>query len=178
GTSRRKDGRGRRGSAWPRASEKRRAEAPIAEDPSRGVTVSGGNDVLGLRALLALGDVEGHLLALVQLAVAAGGDDVRVVGEDVGAAAVLLDEAESLFRVEPLHGAGSHGDLLLLGAKPKSAPCGFRVADIGPHPEKTGKQKMHLRIRTVRCTQVFIDRKSTRLNSSHVKISYAVFCLK
>src|SRR5690606_41068542 len=26
--------------------------------------------------------------------------------------------------------------------------------------------------------QVLIDRKSTRLNSSHVKISYAVFCLK
>src|SRR5207302_6776303 len=25
---------------------------------------------------------------------------------------------------------------------------------------------------------IFIDRKSTRLNSSHVKISYAVFCLK
>src|SRR5215475_16071745 len=25
---------------------------------------------------------------------------------------------------------------------------------------------------------VLIDRKSTRLNSSHVKISYAVFCLK
>src|SRR5690606_40321469 len=27
-------------------------------------------------------------------------------------------------------------------------------------------------------TLVFRDRKSTRLNSSHVKISYAVFCLK
>src|SRR5436309_13798386 len=26
--------------------------------------------------------------------------------------------------------------------------------------------------------QDFVDRKSTRLNSSHVKISYAVFCLK
>src|SRR5690606_40874776 len=26
--------------------------------------------------------------------------------------------------------------------------------------------------------QSFLDRKSTRLNSSHVKISYAVFCLK
>src|SRR5690606_41395489 len=26
--------------------------------------------------------------------------------------------------------------------------------------------------------QVLLDRKSTRLNSSHVKISYAVFCLK
>src|SRR5690606_26574014 len=25
---------------------------------------------------------------------------------------------------------------------------------------------------------LFVDRKSTRLNSSHVKISYAVFCLK
>src|SRR5690606_40885432 len=25
---------------------------------------------------------------------------------------------------------------------------------------------------------LYIDRKSTRLNSSHVKISYAVFCLK
>src|SRR5690606_40398649 len=28
------------------------------------------------------------------------------------------------------------------------------------------------------CTQQPPDRKSTRLNSSHVKISYAVFCLK
>src|SRR5690349_24192337 len=27
-------------------------------------------------------------------------------------------------------------------------------------------------------TEVAVDRKSTRLNSSHVEISYAVFCLK
>src|SRR5690606_39364807 len=27
-------------------------------------------------------------------------------------------------------------------------------------------------------SQAYTDRKSTRLNSSHVKISYAVFCLK
>src|SRR5699024_8180527 len=27
-------------------------------------------------------------------------------------------------------------------------------------------------------THIYIDRKSTRLNSSHVSISYAVFCLK
>src|SRR5690606_18009010 len=27
-------------------------------------------------------------------------------------------------------------------------------------------------------TYLYLDRKSTRLNSSHVKISYAVFCLK
>src|SRR5690625_6235473 len=30
----------------------------------------------------------------------------------------------------------------------------------------------------VKITNVDIDRKSTRLNSSHVAISYAVFCLK
>src|SRR3712207_7525028 len=27
-------------------------------------------------------------------------------------------------------------------------------------------------------TRIFVDRKSTRLNSSHANISYAVFCLK
>src|SRR5437870_8056753 len=35
----------------------------------------------------------------------------------------------------------------------------------------------HLSIRT-ELEQVLKDRKSTRLNSSHVAISYAVFCLK
>src|SRR5436305_8347524 len=32
--------------------------------------------------------------------------------------------------------------------------------------------------RTARCADPRGDRKSTRLNSSHVRISYAVFCLK
>src|SRR5690606_40452062 len=31
---------------------------------------------------------------------------------------------------------------------------------------------------TGKTARIAIDRKSTRLNSSHVKISYAVFCLK
>src|SRR5436305_10966422 len=34
-----------------------------------------------------------------------------------------------------------------------------------------------LRIRA-RMNDLYVDRKSTRLNSSHVRISYAVFCLK
>src|SRR5690606_42100478 len=38
----------------------------------------------------------------------------------------------------------------------------IRVADLKSRPERFAR----------------IDRKSTRLNSSHVKISYAVFCLK
>src|SRR5688572_33215458 len=33
-------------------------------------------------------------------------------------------------------------------------------------------------IRNVQCTLRIQDRKSTRLNSSHSQISYAVFCLK
>src|SRR5690606_41398219 len=33
-------------------------------------------------------------------------------------------------------------------------------------------------LRSAVCAAVEADRKSTRLNSSHVKISYAVFCLK
>src|SRR5207302_8553326 len=38
----------------------------------------------------------------------------------------------------------------------------------------------HLLVRrtSLRTKDALVDRKSTRLNSSHVKISYAVFCLK
>src|SRR5690606_40248342 len=32
--------------------------------------------------------------------------------------------------------------------------------------------------KTLKAEMIYQDRKSTRLNSSHVKISYAVFCLK
>src|SRR5690606_39318372 len=41
-----------------------------------------------------------------------------------------------------------------------------------------GLAKKHLWISTLTFDFVLLDRKSTRLNSSHVKISYAVFCLK
>ncbi len=61
------------------------------------VSGSGGGDVLRLRALLALRDVEGDRLAFLELT-EAGGVDVGVVREDVGSAAVLGDEAEALFR--------------------------------------------------------------------------------
>src|SRR3712207_7870915 len=52
-----------------------------------------------------------------------------------------------------------------------------------PDPERTGGQR-HPRTplvpapRTTRKRQQPRDRKSTRLNSSHANISYAVFCLK
>src|SRR5690606_25350034 len=94
-----------------------------------------------LQALLALGDVERHLLAFLELTEPLGGD-VRVVGEDVGSAAVLLDEAEALFRVEPLHGAGGH-DLLFL-VDPGRTPCAAEDAAMA-HPENPDQQKMRPR---------------------------------
>src|SRR5690606_42156807 len=42
--------------------------------------------------------------------------------------------------------------------------------------ERLGNLRLHLVRRADRHGR--LDRKSTRLNSSHVKISYAVFCLK
>src|SRR3712207_7291240 len=44
-----------------------------------------------------------------------------------------------------------------------------------PHPEKQGRPPGRPTSRTPGRTE---DRKSTRLNSSHANISYAVFCLK
>src|SRR5512138_2327381 len=64
-------------------------------------------DVRGLETLRPLRHVELDLLALGE-----GAEPLRldggVVAEDVVAAAVLRDEAETLRVIEPLHGTGSH----------------------------------------------------------------------
>src|SRR5439155_25902293 len=52
------------------------------------------------------------------------------------------------------------------------SPRSSRVLPRAPPPSR--RRTARLRAATPRCT----DRKSTRLNSSHVAISYAVFCLK
>src|SRR5699024_11942998 len=51
-------------------------------------------------------------------------------------------------------------------------PAGDRQAGGGHPGQGGGAGGQRLRLREVQ------DRKSTRLNSSHVSISYAVFCLK
>src|SRR5690625_6507532 len=55
-------------------------------------------------------------------------------------------------------------------------PCanvfGITAATTSPFAQHTSSAK------TFVCIFHFLDRKSTRLNSSHVAISYAVFCLK
>src|SRR3712207_8980751 len=51
------------------------------------------------------------------------------------------------------------------------------VRDLGGHPTADGRTTQFGRI--VRADLIRrLDRKSTRLNSSHANISYAVFCLK
>src|SRR5256885_2985005 len=52
-----------------------------------------------------------------------------------------------------------------------------RPTPIPPHggnPYSTARKKSS----SIGCASTFPDRKSTRLNSSHLVISYAVFCLK
>src|SRR5690606_39708734 len=54
--------------------------------------------------------------------------------------------------------------------------------DLGQEPDVLNRERLihpqHLPVALARRAEIGIDRKSTRLNSSHVKISYAVFCLK
>src|SRR5256885_2942247 len=53
---------------------------------------------------------------------------------------------------------------------------GVPLAAVGQEPFHLPLETVHLRAR--RKAQSRPDRKSTRLNSSHLVISYAVFCLK
>src|SRR6266496_4942983 len=50
-----------------------------------------------------------------------------------------------------------------------------RLSDFG---RTVGGRPLRLGVQADRNPPVLRDRKSTRLNSSHVEISYAVFCLK
>src|SRR5437773_8886119 len=43
---------------------------------------------------------------------------------------------------------------------------------------RVGERARHNRLGQARAVAPDVDRKSTRLNSSHITISYAVFCLK
>src|SRR5690606_40355886 len=91
----------------------------------------------------------------------------------------------SLHDALPILLAGIHaveeGDLLARGlqaggglARGPGVPAQVRVeADLAVEAEAVHAQQGDEHAHVPR-----LDRKSTRLNSSHVKISYAVFCLK
>src|SRR5688572_31372655 len=58
----------------------------------------------------------------------------------------------------------------------RSDPCGIIVAAADVHEAADGRKDFAELIWPFPCDGE--DRKSTRLNSSHSQISYAVFCLK
>src|SRR5690606_42043533 len=61
-----------------------------------------------------------------------------------------------------------------VGGGDVKADAGSDEVRLEPHYGQDGGNKTECRDGFGEC----LDRKSTRLNSSHVKISYAVFCLK
>src|SRR5437868_13176075 len=75
----------------------------------------------------------------------------------------------TLFRsVRPLHDP-EHRPLVEVGLGENHLVGPHRVEDVGQVVDRAAEQ---------RHVELAEDRKSTRLNSSHVSISYAVFCLK
>src|SRR5690606_10751827 len=56
--------------------------------------------------------------------------------------------------------------------------CWFEIETYAPSGVLRGADRLLLEIASELLAEFRADRKSTRLNSSHVKISYAVFCLK
>src|SRR5436309_7704061 len=68
--------------------------------------------------------------------------------------------------------------LSLHDALPICGPCARRVFESARAPLVVEGDDCALRLKPVINLRRGEDRKSTRLNSSHVKISYAVFCLK
>src|SRR5690606_41707420 len=96
------------------------------------------------------------------------------------AASRLLDHAEPLHPSAPVH----HGHPSFFHAAPTADPYTLSLHDALPifslHSIDSCQYgcTSHVYNIVVSIHLSDIDRKSTRLNSSHVKISYAVFCLK
>src|SRR3989442_9222495 len=74
-----------------------------------------------------------------------------------------------------IEGVGLHSGKVArvtLSPAPADAGIAFRVRSTGERIPARAESVVNAHYATT------VDRKSTRLNSSHVRISYAVFCLK
>src|SRR2546430_12867047 len=86
-----------------------------------------------------------------------------------------------LFRSRRQRGAENDRDLprvmqrVAPGNQPAREPAAADTADVGEQKGNPGEQTDLCQTEAALFEQ---DRKSTRLNSSHSQISYAVFCLK
>src|SRR3712207_6918687 len=66
-----------------------------------------------------------------------------------------------------------------LGARQLERHAAQRVGgDAGRPADRLGGELLRERLDDIGARSKLVDRKSTRLNSSHANISYAVFCLK
>src|SRR2546427_9172775 len=79
----------------------------------------------------------------------------------------MITAASELSRNTLIHGKGGHMNWAIIEVNGKQA-LQLIFEDTGP-----GIKDLKMAM-----TDGFTDRKSTRLNSSHSQISYAVFCLK
>src|SRR3712207_9022250 len=81
----------------------------------------------------------------------------------------------TLFRSE--HGAAQRGvvegRVQVVEARHRDQAVGVAALQLDPAPAREGRREVGQRL-----LPPVQDRKSTRLNSSHANISYAVFCLK
>src|SRR2546429_8989435 len=106
-----------------------------------------------------------------------------MVNELHGAEAIFRGDARTRLKwAHVLHGAGritgvSASAIATLRALCVGLPRGYRRVTIG-QPAICREQGPHAEIVELVEVVVIVDRKSTRLNSSHGYISYAVFCLK
>src|SRR5256886_11333033 len=80
----------------------------------------------------------------------------------------------TLFRSHVSHEAVGDGDALPAALGQRLTPTRFARRGLDDAPHATGVHGVLFRI----FAMIPGDRKSTRLNSSHSQISYAVFCLK
>src|SRR2546430_13473000 len=106
------------------------------------------------------------LTVLGELGLDGHGQRLRVVhlGTDPGRFRPGVDATELRGRLELPHSRGRNGTRWLL-----------TVARIEPHK---GVDTVLQALPAILARAPDVDRKSTRLNSSHSQISYAVFCLK
>src|SRR5690554_3995776 len=95
----------------------------------------------------------------------ANGQDLRIYGDNATGKTTIYDAF-----------------LWLLFDKDSSNRKDFEIKTLGPdgEPEHGLEHTVEARLQLPNGKQLTLkkDRKSTRLNSSHVRISYAVFCLK
>src|SRR5256886_7381664 len=96
----------------------------------------------------------------------------RLPLKDAGGMMTTLNRREFLETSAGVIAAGMSPPLLTQSKKPLRLGL---IIGIGNEPEAAIAKVHDLGLPTC---QVYVDRKSTRLNSSHSQISYAVFCLK